>query len=119
MQKIFDAWRKHLRRTRRRIAPNKRSASIATGSRCISTTPVFFCLDGNVADPVALPAIRDAFDRVGMNAKSSGGDWCRPIGGYLNSPDAWPSSGQTGRPRAVMLPLVTKSGRTAENDHEI
>jgi hypothetical protein len=29
-----------------------------------------FALDGNVADPVALGAIRDALDRAGMNAKT-------------------------------------------------
>jgi hypothetical protein len=29
-----------------------------------------FALDGNVADPVALQTIRDALDRVGLNAKT-------------------------------------------------
>jgi hypothetical protein len=34
-------------------------------------------------------------------------------------PVQWPGSGQTGRPPAGRLLLVTKSGRTPENDHEI
>jgi len=37
-----------------------------------------FALDGHVADPVALQAIRDALDRAGLNAKTSVGIGIKP-----------------------------------------
>jgi hypothetical protein len=54
-------------RKRRRC---RRRASIATGGRRTGSAFASFALDGKVADPVALQAIRDALDRAGLSPQT-------------------------------------------------